>query len=550
MAELVAVPRVGQTAPVGPLYQQVLLFPDRAENLGRFSAYKVRFEHWQPLSAQFKACFREVYERGNAAILLIHGEQGSGKTLFARRLQDDFEACRANKPGTAHDNLWHALVGEPGAPDVVSAATLETTVKTIQAKNGWFDDLRTRYATPEHRARVFIADDAHKSDFLRTWAGLSQEALLRIGADAALPAVAERMVELCRTDFRQSLFVLFSARSSLMLALHHEIEKTHRGLSQPIELPLPDAGTKEEIVRQNTNSLNPYSYWYCLDGARPEGRTHLHGVLHEKRGFTDTFRAVDDALKRTVSRPGRPANQNLLTLCTLASTPAEVGAFISAQELPLEPEHVGEHIAAWSGARVPWASALVVGSDAELARRAQLLESEFAFRWVALGPLATRLLEPGLNHALARELLEIVCFAPSVAKPHDTAKTATRGLELDQRLALVDADDLKLDAFMTELRQLGQRRSTLYEPWLQSHYPDRYNRGFEVFSTLRPDLILGEYVPCAIAGTSDDKKAITNAISRKGQSIEFTSFLSDGLEGLTSYLSNKIAAYARMLESV
>lgn len=535
-----------------PLYQQVLLFPDRAENLERFSAYKVRFEHWLPLSEQFKACFREVYERGNSAILLIHGEQGSGKTLFARRIQDDFRRCKAGELGSVRDNLWHALVGDSNSPEVVAAATKEATVRTIETKAGWLEELRSSYMEREHRVRVFIADDAHKTDFLRSWSRLDQVDFLNVGAENALPLVAERMVELCRTDFQSGLFVLFSARSELMLRLHAEIEKTHRGLARPIELPLPDAHIKEEIVRQNTNTLNPYSYWYCVDGAGPKGKEGLYEVLHEKRGFTDTFRAVDNALKQTVTRTGRPANQNLLTLCTLASSPAEVSAFVASQELPLEVEHCGRHVGAWAGARVSWATALAVGQRAELARKAQLLESEFAFRWVALGPLAARvLLESDLVEAIHSSLLELVHFAPSVAKPEDSEKIIQLAQRLDAELDELDGEALGVGGFLSEMKALGQRRSAVYEPRLEQLHPaDRYGVGFDVYPTLRPDLILGQYEPCAIAGTTGNNKSITRAISRKGRAIEFTAFLQDGMAGLDDYMRNKIEVYARMLESV
>ncbi|NVB39416.1 hypothetical protein G6O69_16360 [Pseudenhygromyxa sp. WMMC2535] len=535
---------------MSPLYQQVLLFPDRAENLGRFSAYKVRFEHWHPLSDPFKACFREVYERGSAAILLIHGEQGAGKTLFARRLQADFDRCFNAEHGTPSDNLWHALVGEPGNPGVVQTATNSTTVQTINAQNGWLDALVERYERPEHRARVFIADDVHKAGFLRSWAGLNQEAFLRTGKEAALPAIAERMVELCRNQLRQSLFVFFSVDAELMLGLHEAIEKTHRGLSRTIELPLPEAEIKEEIVRQNTNSLNSHSYWYCLDGARPEGREYLYEVLHDKRGFTDTFRAVDDALRTTVSnRPGRPANQNLLTLCTLASSTSDAKDFIAARELPLEEEYFGEHIAVWSTARSSWASALVTGADAKLARQAALVESEFAFRWVAFGPRATRSLKKGLVPSLDDKLLEIVKFAPSVGKPKETQKMAELIEAVDEELGELDVAALGVNAFMDELERLGQRRSVVYEPMIAEHFSS-YSRGFSAYPKLRPDLILAEYEPCAIASTAGTSDAITRAISRKSRSVEFTSFMGDGLGGLEGYLRHKISKYAEMLESV
>jgi Cdc6-like AAA superfamily ATPase len=89
---------------------ELLLFPDRAENLGQFAAYEVDLEHWKSLSAVFRTIFRTVYERGSSAVLLVHGAQGTGKTLFSRRLVQDFDATTkgANEPDRT--NLWHTLV--------------------------------------------------------------------------------------------------------------------------------------------------------------------------------------------------------------------------------------------------------------------------------------------------------------------------------------------------------------------------------------------------------------------------------------------------------
>src|SRR5690348_13317382 len=97
------------------LYEQLLLFPDRAESLEQYGSYEVDIGHWTQLSAVFQATFRAVFERQSSAVLLVHGSQGTGKTLFARRLDDDFRRSRdAVAQGPVHgdsQNLWHTLVG-------------------------------------------------------------------------------------------------------------------------------------------------------------------------------------------------------------------------------------------------------------------------------------------------------------------------------------------------------------------------------------------------------------------------------------------------------
>ncbi|MCA9685756.1 MAG: hypothetical protein KC457_26505, partial [Myxococcales bacterium] len=122
---------------------------------------------------------------------------------------------------------------------------------------------------------------------------------------------------------------------------------------------------------------------------------------------------------------------------------------------------------------------------------------------------------------------------------------------LDEKLNEFDAEKLGVREFTERLRELGQRRSTLYEPMIAAHnVGGKYGRAFNAYSTLRPDLIFGEYEPCAIADTKGSADAITKAIARKAHTVEFTCFMQEGLAGLDKYLREKIANYARMLESL
>ena len=540
------------------LYRQLLLFPDRAENLDRYAAYKVRLDHWQPLAAVFQDTFRNVFERGHASILLIHGPQGTGKTLFSRRLEKDFEEARKGRVGTFQDNLWHALVGDVRDSGVIERATAASTLHKIVAENGWLEELRTKYRKQEHKARIFICDDAHKAGFLRPWTGLSQDHYISLTtaprtAEAVLPTVAERMVELCRSDFQSSVFVLLSVNADIIQGLHREIEKTHATLSQVIELPLPEAGTKEEIVRGNINRLNAFSYWYCLDVAGPTGKEDVYKVLHEKRGFTDSFQSVDRALKSGGAvRPGRQSNQNLITLATLGSSPQQAEAFLLAHELPLEQGFLGEHLGIWFSKNEAWASALTTGLAEDVARNAALVESEFALRWVALGIRATYLLcHPEVDASACEKLVELIRHFPSTGEPKDkTEKQMADVQELETRLASLDALTKDFEKLHDDFVKLGARRSTLYEPALKARFAS-YNTGFASFSRLRPDAIVAEYQPCAVsAASSSSSKAITTAIRRTGHSIEFTSFLEEGMKGLSAYLIGKVEKYAEMLEAV
>jgi hypothetical protein len=254
-----------QSATMNTLYEQLLLFPDRAENLGQYSTYDVDLAHWKTLSALFRDKFRSVYERGASAVLMVHGAQGTGKTLFSRRLADDFEKASKGAIDPDRKNLWHTLVGEdPMARATIEAATRASVLRRVGPSSEWLATQRTFAKDDTHRVRIFVLDDAHKDVFMREWAGLSQADYLgfkeRKADHIALASVAERLVEDCRGDFVRSIFLLLSNDAARMAALKNHIDESHVGLATVLELPLPDAATKEQIIRKNTNRLNRMSY--------------------------------------------------------------------------------------------------------------------------------------------------------------------------------------------------------------------------------------------------------------------------------------------------
>jgi hypothetical protein len=54
----------------------------------------------------------------------------------------------------------------------------------------------------------------------------------------------------------RTIFLLLSNDAARMAALKKHIDESHVGLATVLELPLPDAATKEQIIRKNTNRLN------------------------------------------------------------------------------------------------------------------------------------------------------------------------------------------------------------------------------------------------------------------------------------------------------
>jgi hypothetical protein len=549
------------------LYEQLLLFPKRAEYLRQdlFKNYRVRFEHWKGLSASFLEAFKAVYERQDAAVLLVHGAQGSGKTLFSHQLEKGFKQTwdqgRSGQPITPQsDNLWHTLVADQFDPDIIQKATAHTGLHRVEPVSKWLETERSFAKTDKSRVRIFVIDDVHRDHFIREWADLSSGEYIHLRAndklDAALNSVAQQLVQDCRGDFSRSIFLLLSNNEKMMTQLKEHLDEFHLGLATLHKLPLPPPELKEEIVRTNTNRFNRISYWACLDRGGPKEKKSVYEVLMGEGGFTDSF----DALSRTLhseeanKRTGRPANKNILTVVTLGTDPDAAWAFIQDQGLAsaegLFTHCRGKHVGVWL---MPssWASILDSGRDANLTRRASMLESEFALRWVTLDMRATHaLLADPTARDLGERLVEIIRFFPSIAKPEGIEEHKQSSLEVDESLEASPSAPEELAAFEKHLRELGQRRSTEYEQALRKRLT-HYGLGFKVYPAVRPDLIEEEYASCAITRASTDTApAIREAISRSCHAIEFTTHLQPDMNGLVEYVLKKVDRYSEMLESV
>jgi hypothetical protein len=536
------------------LYQQLLRFPERAENLGQFSTYEVDLEHWKSLSVVFRQTFQTIYERGSSAILLVHGAQGTGKTLFSRRLEQDYQKATKGSLSPDSKNLWHTLVGEePPTRATIETATANSVLRRVDPSSGWLQELRIFAKADPHRVRIFVIDDAHRDGFLREWASLTQAEYLNFKSrkeeSVALGSVAERLVEDCRGDFQRSIFLLLSNDAVRMQSLKEHVEQSHKGLAKTLELPLPAPEMKEQIVRKNTNRLNRLSYWYCLDAAGKEGRASVHEVLKAPdQGFTSSFIALSEALRShdVKQRTGRPANRNLITLVTLGSAPSVANGFIDDHELDVADRHVGDHLGVWL-MREQWASTLCEGDDSDSSRRAQMVESEFTLRWVALDMKATfALCQAQSPSDVGERVLEIIRFMPSIAKPAEMRKSGEDCTKLEPEIGAIGGVDL--DQFEKKFIELGQRRSTLYETEIGKRLGN-YSRGFTRFPAVKPDFIVEDYKPCAVTSATSAEN-IADAIKRTCHVIEFTSHLQDDMNGLKEYLLSKVDRYALLLESV
>jgi hypothetical protein len=291
------------------------------------------------------------------------------------------------------------------------------------------------------------------------------------------------------------------------------------------------------------------SYWYCLDAAEKDERVATYKVLNDNStGFIECFQSVDEALRSEERRSGRPANRNLITLVTLGTLPSTAKAFIEDHELSADEHHRGNHLGIW-WMRGKWASILAQGKSAEDDRQARLVESEFALRWVALDSKATfALCEAPSPGDIGERLLELIRFAPSIAKPDEARKHGEKAEQLGVDIDAAIATSPELANFEQDFIRLGQRRSTLYEPAITRRLGS-YSRGFSEFPAVKPDFIVGEYRPCALT-SAKDIDAIEEAIKRKCHVIEFTSHLQNDMAGLEEYLLQKVQRYGLLLESV
>ncbi len=542
-----------------PMYEQLLLFPERAEYLseGRFDSYRVSLDHWRALAGTFRKAFETVYERSSARVLLVHGGQGHGKSLFVRTLEKDFEAS-ANSSTADANNLWHVLAG--GAPldiEKVRRARDTTALRRVEPRSEWLKKER-EFATGNTQAmRIFLLDDAQKDPFVREWAGLTQGEYARLKAEGhrstALESVAEQIVEDCRGDFRRALFVLLSNDPTYLDDLKKQLDRSHEGLAERIELPLPVPSVKEEIVRTNTNLLNPRSYWFCLDQGGPEEKKEAYSTLMGDRGFIDSFQAIGRALaaQQRAKRPGRPANKNLLTLVTLGTTPTDVESFIADHELEADDSSADSHVGVW-WFRNRWASALNLAPGGDRSRQASLVESEFSLRWVALDMVATWTLCEAPDETLASKLIEIVRLAPSIGAPKAVQEKGKDALSTLNQSLNVLAPDARATAFAERFTGMApQQRSQAYEPAIANRLGRQLSTSLRASSALKPDVILEEYEPCAVtAAPNPEDKAIELAIKRGCHVIEMTAHLQTDMRGLDKYLGDKVRVYAELLESV
>lgn len=504
---------------------------------------------WEDVAEDLRIYFDGVVRRRESRILAIYGPQGAGKTLFATKLTADFSAAKRDRGRIEPDraNLWHRISGGRGlAAELIADATRNADVLLAKNLNDWVDTTSHWLSPRDDRRCIVLADNAERPYFRRGLVPMSDDNYLRMANRPEFTEfAAQKLVELCRGDFQGSLLIVLSNNLEFLGALERAVQSQHEGLLKLTHLPLPDGPTKETVVRVNTNRLNEFSYWYCLDKASPEDKLAVKRALEGASSFPDSFQAVDNAIREaTAIRLGRPARQNVLTLFVL--TGFEDAAVV-------DPSALGEVtredvVHGWCAAHVlerGWAPK-EIGE-----RAASMVESEWVLRVIVLGkPFVTSLVLIGSStprsgglsgHTDAcRGLLELfsTVHSPGTRKPTRDAFTANVR-------RLIDAwptADVNLDPFW----DIGQVRSRVYESGLTQILPS-YNTRSGGFMRYRPDFVAAPYKPCSIlASTNDTRQAINAAIRRSAHAFEFTANRQYSAATVKAYLTSKLPNYVEI----
>ena len=505
---------------------------------------------WRPLLDDLAILHEEVARQGRGRIVAIPGPQGAGKTAFASELQRNFNAAKAAQRETIPleidaDSVWHRLTGGPQLrAEAIEEATRRTDLVMYDrapANETWLEEAVGLPGPPDHR-RIVVLDNAEQAYFRQALVELDDAEFLRLG-DEAIGMAAQRLVPVLRTDLRGTLLLLLSFDDEFLAAFTDAVSDVHEGMAHVIELPHPESAAKEQVVRVNTNRLNRVSYWYCLDRAGPDEKRAVRESLTTASSFTDSFAAVDRAIRSEGSRTGRPPLNNVITLVALVgATDATIDwTGFNAQPERTELDHGWATIRAYT---TGWATENLT------ARERSLLESEWSLRVAVFGdPFAAALLachpetsNPGALRACKKLLrLLAVIHGPGT---HDATREHHRS-ELEQTIdawPTFEGDNTR--AFW----DAQQARSERYERALGAVLDD-YNRAGEGFLRYRPDYIVKPFNPCSIldaAGSS--RHQINAAIRRDAHVFEFTAQRDATGTTLAHYLGSKLPNYVEITQ--
>lgn len=222
-------------APV--LAYQGIKYPDRAERISDFEAYRVFLDHWDKLSLALGEKFEGVALRGESRVLAVHGEQGRGKTLFAQQLYKDFERTKKGDNSEFNpNNLWHRVAGGlERSVDLVINATDAAECIHIEDKSDWANELSQRLRGNRDRNYIVIADNSERAYFRQGLVAVNDVEFLRLQSNPDFATmIAQRLVHKCRTTMARCLFLLLSNDQEYLCQLEKAVERQHQGLLEGV----------------------------------------------------------------------------------------------------------------------------------------------------------------------------------------------------------------------------------------------------------------------------------------------------------------------------
>ena len=140
-------------------------YPDRAENLEEsiFANYEVYLDPWTPIVKKIAQLYEGMAVRNATEAVLVFGNQGSGKTLFARKIVHDFNL---REVGYNSKNIWHRVTGGLyHSIRIVERTQVNTDILHIEDDDAWRTTLTNWAVSRAHRHRIIIADNAERTYF-------------------------------------------------------------------------------------------------------------------------------------------------------------------------------------------------------------------------------------------------------------------------------------------------------------------------------------------------------------------------------------------------
>lgn len=533
-----------------------IIFPDRAENMRENDklrkGYRVFLNYWLDFISFLKKSYERVSERQSSYALTIYGAQGVGKTLLADKLKTDIEQTKIqiNYGNITYDenNLWHRLTcGNHKNIKLIQDATINSELYDATDDINWIIKVSDWSNSHVNRTKIVILDNAERAYFGAALSGMDEASFIARRSEPAVAThVAQQFIKLARSSARGTLFIILGNDEQFLHTFFDACESQHQGMVVFSNLPLPSNKDKETIVRINVNRLNKVSYWSCVDKSGPHLKEDLYNKLAGTATFPDTFNAVDDAFADSQSRKGRPANKCLLTLVILTkdlSKSEEIALSLSKKSNTNVIKNDVAHLF-----YIPDNYCQVLCPDKIDA--SMMLESEFTLRLLFLSEIwVQQLLGDAIAQKRAITCLNTLLVHPKIGQDNITRSNISKD-QTDKSRLLIAAPGSASRADLDTFWKLGARRSTIYEPILSSCYTG-YNKAFCNEYNKRPDILIQEYIPCAVLeATTCSKVEISKVIKRECHAVELTAQVTATVENVSNYLSGKINNYIELVKEL